>query len=41
MTDSATEFELFQADTELLEYSMLAARNASKPTSPLEDIKTP
>ena len=46
MSDSATEFELFQPepgfdDTELLESPVLASRNASKPTSPLEDIKTP
>ena len=41
MTDSATEFELFQVDTELLESPVLASRNASKPKSPLEDIKAP
>ena len=46
MSDSVTEFELFQPepgfdDTELLESPVLAARNANKPKSPLEDINPP
>ena len=46
MTDSATEFELFEAgsgfdETPPLDSPVLAALNASKPKSPLEDIRAP